>query len=251
MTVFTTVNGTLINALTVLIGGVIGSLAGDRLPQRIHEALFGVLGLFTVLIGLLSALITKNPLILLGSLLLGTILGEIINIEAGLEHAGDCLQKKLARSGSTLSEAFVTASLVFCVGPLSVLGSLDNGLTGDTTKLVIKATLDGFAALAFGATLGWGVLLAIFTILLYQGSLSLGAHAIAPLLTGNPDAITELTAAGGLILVAVGLKLLKIRDLRVANYLPALVVAPLLVAGVSVWPQVSGSILSLWQQIFH
>lgn len=236
MTFFTAVNGTLLNALTVLIGGVIGSLVGNRLPQRIHEALFGVLGLFTVLIGLMGALTTRNPLILLGSLLIGTIVGELINIEAGLERAGDWLQKRLARSGSTVSEAFVTASLVFCVGPLSVLGPLDNGLSGDTTKLVIKATLDGFAALAFGATLGWGVLLAIITVLVYQGGLSLGAHAIAPLLTGNADAITELSAAGGLILVAVGLKLLKIRDLRVANYLPALVFAPLLVAAVALWP---------------
>ena len=236
MAVFSTVNGTLLNALTVLIGGTIGSLVGNRLPQRIHEALFGVLGLFTVLIGLMGALTTKNPLIVLGSLLLGTIVGEIINIEAGLERAGEWLQKRLARTGSTLSEAFVTASLVFCVGPLSVLGSLDNGLSGDTTKLVIKATLDGFAALAIGATLGWGVLLAIITVLVYQGGLSLGAHAIAPLLMSNADAITELTAAGGLILVAVGLKLLKIRDLRVANYLPALVFAPLLVAVVAIWP---------------
>lgn len=236
MAFFSSVNGTLLNALTVLLGGIIGSLAGNRLPQRIHEALFGVLGLFTVLIGLLSAITTKNPLILLGSLLLGTIIGEIINIESGLERAGDWLQKRLARSGSTLSEAFVSASLVFCVGPLSILGSLDNGLSGDTTKLVIKATLDGFAALAFGATLGWGVLLAIITVLLYQGGLSLGAHAIAPLLMSNADAITELTATGGLILVAVGLKLLKIRDLRVANYLPSLVFAPLLVAAVALWP---------------
>jgi uncharacterized protein len=236
MAFFSSVNGTLLNALTVLLGGTIGSLAGNRLPQRIHEALFGVLGLFTVLIGLLSAITTKNPLILLGSLLLGTIVGEIINIESGLERAGDWLQKRLARSGSTLSEAFVSASLVFCVGPLSILGSLDNGLSGDTTKLVIKATLDGFAALAFGATLGWGVLLAIITVLLYQGGLSLGAHAIAPLLMSNADAITELTATGGLILVAVGLKLLKIRDLRVANYLPSLVFAPLLVAAVALWP---------------
>lgn len=236
MAFISSVNGTLLNALTVLLGGIIGSLAGNRLPQRIHEALFGVLGLFTVLIGLLSAITTKNPLILLGSLLLGTIIGEIINIESGLERAGDWLQKRLAHSGSTLSEAFVSASLVFCVGPLSILGSLDNGLSGDTTKLVIKATLDGFAALAFGATLGWGVLLAIITVLLYQGGLSLGAHAIAPLLMSNADAITELTATGGLILVAVGLKLLKIRDLRVANYLPSLVFAPLLVAAVALWP---------------
>ncbi len=237
MAIFSTVNGTLLNALTVLLGGSLGALIGDRLPARIHEALFGALGLFTVLIGLLDAFTTKNALIVLGSLLLGVLIGEIINIERGLQRAGDWAQKKLARPGSTMSEAFVTASLIFCVGPLSILGSLDNGLTGDTTKLIIKATLDGFAALAIGATLGWGVLLSIAVILIYQGGLSLLAHTIAPALSVNPDAITELTATGGLILVAIGLKLLKLRDLRVANWLPALVVAPLLVALVALVAQ--------------
>ena len=209
VTIFASVDGTLINACAVLLGGSLGALVGDRLPSRIHEALFGALGLFTVLIG------------------------EAINLERGLQRAGDWAQKTLARPGSTLSEAFVTASLIFCVGPLTILGALDNGLSGDTTKLVIKATLDGFAALAIGATLGWGVLLSIIVVLVYQGGISLLAHTIAPILNANPDAITELTATGGLILVAIGLKLLKIRDLRVANWLPALVVAPLLVAGVA------------------
>ena len=233
MTIFTSVDGTLLNAAAVLIGGTLGAIVGDRLPTRIHEALFGALGLFTVLIGLLDAFTTKNALIVLGSVLVGVLVGEAINIERGLQRLGDLAQKKLARPGSTLSEAFVTASLIFCVGPLSILGPLDNGLTGDTTKLVIKATLDAFAALAIGATLGWGVLLSIAVILVYQGGISLLAHSIAPALNANPDAVTELTAVGGLILVAIGLKLLKIRDLRVANWLPALVMAPLLVAGVA------------------
>ncbi|HEX8994645.1 MAG TPA: DUF554 domain-containing protein [Ktedonobacterales bacterium] len=233
MTIFTSVSGTLLNALTVLIGGTLGAIIGDRLPARIHEALFGALGLFTVLIGLMDGFTTKNALIVLGSLLFGVLLGEALNIEGGLQRAGDWAQKKMARPGSTLSEAFVTASLIFCVGPLSILGSLENGLTGDTTKLVIKATLDAFGAFAIGATLGWGVLLSLIVILVYQGGLSLLAHSIAPALNANPDAITELTATGGVILVAIGLKLLKIRDLRVANWLPALVVAPLLVAGLA------------------
>jgi uncharacterized protein len=233
VSILSSVDGTLINACAVLIGGTLGALVGDRLPSRIHEALFGVLGLFTVLIGLLDAITTKNALIVLGSLLIGVLLGEAANIERGLQRAGDWAQRRLAKPGSTLSEAFVMASLIFCVGPLSILGSLDNGLSGDTTKLVIKATLDGFTALAIGATLGWGVLLSIAVILIYQGGISLLAHSIAPALGANPDAIIELTATGGLILVAIGLKLLKLRDLRVANWLPALVVAPLLVAGVA------------------
>jgi uncharacterized protein len=233
---FSSVDGTLLNALTVLIGGTLGALIGDRLPQRVHEALFGVLGLFTALIGLLDALTTRNALIVLGALLIGVLIGEALNIERGLEALGEWAQKRLARRGSTLSQAFVTSSLVFCVGPLSILGALDNGLSGDTTKLAIKATLDGFAAMAFGATLGWGVLLSIVTVLVYQGSVSLLASVIAPALTSTPDALTELTATGGLVLVAIALKLLQIRDLRVANWLPALVVAPALVWAVAYLP---------------
>ena len=235
---FFAISGTLLNALTVLIGGLLGTVLGDRLPERVHESLFGVLGLFTVLIGLLDAVTTKNPLILLGARLVGTLRGELGNLEGGLNRLGDRVQKALARDGSTVSEAFVTSSLVFCVGPLSILGALDNGLSGDITKLAIKATLDGFAALAFSAALGWGVLLSIGVILIYQGTISLSAHAVAPLLNGNPQTITELTAVGGLILVAIGLKLLKIRDLRAGNMLPALVLAPVLVAVLAVLPHI-------------
>lgn len=229
MTLFASIDGTLLNALAVVVGGVIGGLVGNRLPARIQDALFGALGLFTILIGLLDAFTTKNPLIVLGSLVIGVIIGEAADIEAWLKRFGDAVQSRVAHAGSSLSEAFVTSSLVFCVGPLSILGALDNGLSGDTTKLAVKATLDGCAALAFSATLGYGVLLSVGTILVYQGALSLGAHALAPVLSANPAAITELTAVGGLILVALGMKLINLRDLRAANYLPALVIAPVLV----------------------
>ncbi len=260
-TFFRSVDGTLLNTLTVIIGGVIGSPAGDRLPSRIHEALFGALGLFTVLIGLLDAFTTKNPLLLLGALLLGVIIGEALNIERGLQYIGDLAQRRLTRAtkanadvsiagqveqaqtgskkpdsrSGRFGEAFITSSLVFCVGPLTILGALDNGLNGDTTKLAIKATLDGFAALAFGATLGWGVLLSALTVLFFQGTLSLLARALAPALGANPETLTELVATGGLLLVAIGLKLLNLRDLRVGNWLPALVMSPLLVAALALW----------------
>ncbi len=233
MSLFSSINGTLLNALTVCVGCALGTFVGDRLPSRLQEALFGVLGLFTVLIGLQDAFTTKNALIVLGSLLLGVLVGEALDLDAALTRLGDWVQWKLARKGSRVSEAFVTSTLVFCVGPLSILGSIDNGLTGSTTKLAIKAMLDGFAALAFSAALGWGVILSVAVILLYQGGLSLSASALAPLLYANPNTITELTATGGLILVAIGLKLLNIRDLRAVNFLPALVFAPLLVAGLA------------------
>lgn len=238
MALLSALSGTLLNVATVVVGGVLGVLLGNRLPSRIQESLFGVLGLFTVLIGLLDAFTTKNALIVLGALLLGTLLGEALDLESRLNRFGDRVQQLMSRDGrpSRISEAFVTSSLVFCIGPLSILGPLDNGLVGDITKLAIKSTLDGFGALAFGAALGPGVLLSAGVIVLYQGAISLGAHALAPLLTSNPNVIIELTATGGLILVAIGLKLLKIRDLRVANMLPALIFAPLLVAAVSLWP---------------
>lgn len=257
-TLFRSTDGTLLNTLTVLVGGSLGALIGDRLPARFREALFGALGLFTVLIGLLSALTTKNPLIVLGALLLGVLIGEALNIERGLERLGAWAQRRLTANRLTaasdapdapaapdapttpatpsrIGEAFVTASLVFCVGPLTILGSLDNGLSGDVTKLAIKATLDGFTALAIGATLGWGVLLSALAVLLVQGAISLAARAVAPALDANPAALVELTATGGVLLIAIGLKLLKLRDLRVANWLPALVVAPLLVAALTLW----------------
>jgi uncharacterized membrane protein YqgA involved in biofilm formation len=161
---------------------------------------------------------------------------------------GDFFQRRLKGMGSTVSEAFVTSSLVFCVGPLTILGSLDNGLVGDPTKLVIKSTLDGFAALAFGATLGWGVLLSVFTVLIFQGAISLGAGALAPVLGSGSEALIELTATGGLILIAIGLRLLKIRELRTANFLPALVVAPLLVGAVALWQMYANGTL-VWP--FH
>jgi len=245
---FSSVNGTLLNTLTVLIGGSLGALIGDRLPVRFREALFGALGLFTVLIGLLDAITTKNPLIVLGALLLGVLIGETLNIERGLEWLGGWAQRRLTGGNATeadaptspsrIGEAFVASSLVFCVGPLTILGALDNGLNGDITKLAIKATLDGFTALAFGATLGWGVLLSALTVLLVQGAISLAARAVAPALDANPAALVELTATGGLLLMAIGLKLLKVRDLRVGNWLPALVVAPLLVAALAYWQTV-------------
>jgi hypothetical protein len=235
---FHSVNGTLLNAGTVLLGGVLGLLLGPRLPVRVQETFFAAIGLVTVLFGLRAALTTHNTLVLLVSMLLGGLCGELLRLDDGLARLGDWLQKRLARPGSTFSEGFVTASLVFCVGPLSILGALNNGLTGDITDLALKATLDGISAIAFAATLGWGVLFSLAVILSYQGAISLAAQSVQPLVAAYPAAIVELNAAGGLILLAIGIKLLKLRDFRIANFLPALVVAPVLTAVLGTyWPQ--------------
>ena len=225
-------SGTLLNAATVLVGGLLGTALGDRLPARFRErVVFGV-GLFILAMGMKFAIDSSNLLYLLGSILIGGIAGATAGIDRRLSSFGDSLQRRFAREGreSTVSEAFVTASIVFCVGPLTFLGAIQNGLSGDATLLVIKSVLDGFTAIALAATLGWGVLLTIAVILIYQGGLALGAAILAGLLSDLQ--LREMNAVGGLLLLGVGLKLLSIRDVKVADYLPAIFVAPLLVATV-------------------
>jgi len=217
-------SGTLLNAATVLVGGVIGTALGDRLPERIRENVVRGVGLFTLAMGAKFAIDTSNLLYVLGSMLLGGIAGSLWGVDRRLTA--------LARGGSsTVSEAFVTASIVFCVGPLTFLGSIQNGLTGDASLLSVKSVLDGFTAIALSATLGWGVLLTIPLILVYQGGLALGASLFTGLLSDLQ--LREMSAVGGLLIIGVGLKLLAVRDVKVADFLPAIVVAPLLVAGVA------------------
>ena len=225
-------SGTLLNAATVLVGGLVGTILGERLPDRIREQVVRGVGLFTLAMGAKFALDTANLLYLLGSIILGAIIGSLLGIDRRLAAFGDSLQRRFARPGktSTVSEAFVTASIVFCVGPLTFLGSIQNGLTGDASLLVIKSVLDGFTAMALAATLGWGVLLTIVVILVYQGGLAVGAAVLAGAL--SEAQLREMNAVGGLLILGVGLKLLSIRDVKVADFLPAILVAPLLVAAV-------------------
>jgi len=222
--------GTLLNLLTVLVGGLVGTLLGDRLPPRLRENVVAGVGLFVTVMGVKFAIDTASLLYLLGAILIGGIIGSLAGIERRLNELGAAIQRRFATPGgtSTIAEAFVTASIVFCVGPLTFLGAIRNGLTGDASLLAIKSVLDGFTAIAFAATLGWGVLLSLAVILVYQGGLAAGASLFASLLSDAQ--LREMNATGGLLLVGVGLKLLRLRDVQVADYLPAIVVAPLLVA---------------------
>jgi uncharacterized membrane protein YqgA involved in biofilm formation len=225
-------SGTLLNALTVLIGGLLGTVLGDRLPERLRENVVRGVGVFTLAMGTKFAIDTSNLLYILGSILIGGVIGSLWGVDRRLNELGAALQRRFASraGGGTVAEAFVTASIVFCVGPLTFLGSIQNGLTGDAGLLAIKSVLDGFTSIALAATLGWGVLLTIPLILLYQGGLALGASAFAGLLSELQ--LREMSAVGGLLIIGVGLKLLSIRDVKVADYLPAILVAPLLVAAV-------------------
>ena len=236
--------GTILNVITVFIGGTIGTLLGNRFPARLQETIFAALGLFTLAIALDSALVSRNVLIVLASLLIGAFIGEGLQIERRLESLGEWLQEKLVRDledggSSRFVEGFVTASLIFWVGPLTIQGAIEDGLMGDYTKLAIKAMMDGFAAMAFATTLGPGVIASVLVIFFFQGGIALIASLGTNFFT--EPMIIELTATGGVVLMAVGLRLLDLKQIRAANLLPAIFVAPLLVAimdalGVNYYP---------------
>ncbi len=230
-------SGTLLNVATVLIGTTIGLLAGARMPGRMQVTLTTGLGLFTALIGVAMALrIFTDPLVrqgddlaILAALLLGAVLGELLGLADALDSLGAWFQRRLSRdeAASRVAEAFVTASLVFCVGPLTILGALQNGLTGDVRLLAIKSLLDGVASIAFAAALGAGVYLSALTVLVVQGVIAAGAFLLRDAM--DERTVLAVSAAGGLILLAVAIRLLDLKPIRVASFLPALVLAPLFV----------------------
>jgi uncharacterized membrane protein YqgA involved in biofilm formation len=223
--------GTFLNIATVLVGGALGLLFGSRLPERLKQTIMAGLGLFTALIGISMFLKTQQPLIVLGALLAGGLLGEWWKIEDGLQALGGFFERRFSHGGDAARfvRGFLTASLLFCVGPMTILGSLENGLTGHFETLAIKSVLDGFAALAFASTLGVGVLFSTVVILVYQGSITLLAAQLSPLF--SQSMINEMSATGGVILVGIALSsLLELKKIRVGSFLPALVIAPLIVA---------------------
>jgi hypothetical protein len=221
--------GTVINVGAVIAGTAVGSLAGPRLPARMRRIVLYGIGLVVILVGFQMAVQTRNTLVVLGAVLIGGIIGELLRLEDRLEQLGQFIQERFAKgSEQSVAEGFVTASLIFCVGPMAILGSISDGLTGDYSILSIKAVMDGFAAIAFGASMGWGVGISALSILVYQGGITLFAGILPSVL--NDAMITEMTATGGLIIIGIGIKLLDIKDLPLANFVPAIVVAPTILA---------------------
>jgi uncharacterized membrane protein YqgA involved in biofilm formation len=230
--------GTMINIATVLVGGTLGLMVGPRLKVRFRETVIMALGLFTLAIGLNMFIGSlgvegENPLVPLVSLLLGGLLGEWCRIEARLKSLGSWLEVTLIRAsesveGSRFIRGFLSASLLFCVGPMTILGSIQDGLTGDYQLLAIKSVLDGFAALALASTLGIGVLFSSLVVLTYQGGISLLAAQAQTFL--DEMMLAEIAAVGGVLLLGLAIgTLLELRPIRAGNLLPALIVAPLLV----------------------
>lgn len=220
--------GTALNTGAVVAGTTAGLLFGRLIPESMQRTIRIAIGLFVIVIGIQMALKTRNPLVLLVSVLVGVVIGELLRIDAGLQGLAAWVERRTRRAGEPgrVSLAFITTSLIFCVGPLTVLGSFLDGTKGDITLLGIKSTLDGVTSIVFAATLGWGVYLSALSVLIVQGTLTLIAVAIHAGLSDLETA--ELTAAGGIAVLAIGLGLLDLKMIKVANFLPALVVAPLL-----------------------
>ncbi|MCA9887574.1 MAG: DUF554 domain-containing protein [Anaerolineae bacterium] len=230
-----------------MIGSLIGMAIGNRLPERIQSSVLTGLGLITLVVGLQNANLSGNIIIPLLATVIGVIIGEWLRIDAALERFGAYLQQRFGsgQSGDAASNrerfitGFVTASLVFCVGPLTFVGSIQDGmgLASGFQFLAIKSVLDGFAAMAFASTFGLGVLFTVVTILIIQGGLAVAGSLLVQALA-SPEmtnalaqnaAIIEMTAVGGILLMALALVLLDVKKSRVANFLPALVIAPLMV----------------------
>jgi uncharacterized protein len=220
--------GTALNTGTVLVGATLGLTLGRLIPASLQRTIRAAVGLFVAVYGIQLTFKTRNPLILLVSVLLGVVIGETLRLDDGVQALGRWAERRAHRGGEPgrVSVAFVTTSLLFCVGPLTILGSFLDGTKGDITVLAIKSTLDGFSSIVFAATLGWGVLLSAVSVVVVQGSLTLIAVLAHTSLSELETA--ELTATGGLIVLGIALGLLELKAIKVANFLPALVVAPLL-----------------------
>ncbi|MBC8099570.1 MAG: DUF554 domain-containing protein [Armatimonadetes bacterium] len=252
--------GTLFNVFTVVIGSLLGMLVGDRLPQRMNESVVTGLGLVILTVGISNAGATGNIIIPLLSIAIGVIIGELLRIDLGLERLAGALQARFAAASDTAAAVpdavdanppldarqrfitgFVTASLLYCIGPLALLGSIQDGmgLAIGFQQLAIKSVLDGFASMAFAATFGVGVLFSALSVFIVQGSFALIGSVVGSFMT--EPMVAEMTATGGIVLIGLSLLLLDIKRPRIANFLPALLIAPLLVVlgqalGIPIYP---------------
>jgi len=212
--------GTVANAGAIIIGGIAGSFFRKGISERFSNIIMSVLGLFTLVLGMMFAVDSQNALVVVFSLVIGSVIGEWIDIEKRMNDLGDYVQDKLNSREGSFSKGFVTASLLYCVGTMSIMGPLQSGLMNDHKILLMKSILDGTISVVFASTLGIGVALSSLPVLVYQGSIALLASSVAPYL--SEAVITEMTAVGGVLLVGMGINLLEIKKLKVGNMLPAI-----------------------------
>lgn len=212
-----------VNAITVILGSILGMLLNKRLKEEYTKTVIACMGICTMVIGITGAIATSNIIIVIVCLVLGTVLGELLKLEQRLDSTGDWLKRKIPHSGGRFTEGFVTASLLFCVGSMSIMGSFDAGLRNNYDIIFAKSAMDGIMAVTFAATMGLGVAFSALTVIIYQGALTLLAGFIAPAL--SDPVITEMTAVGGVMLIATGMNIIGLTKerIRVGNMLPALI----------------------------
>ena len=218
--------GTAANVTAIVLGTLLGLLLKQRLPKRITKLSTQGLGLVTALIGVQMMVSTQNVLIVLVSIVAGGVMGELIHIEDRLNAFGVRIEKRFKRQRGTFAKAFVTSSLLYCIGPIAIIGALQDGLRGDYSILLTKSGLDGIASIAFASTLGIGVLFSALPVLAYQGSITTAASFLEPYLTTT--IVNEMTATGGLLILGIALNILQVTKIRVGNMLPAILVAAIL-----------------------
>ena len=220
--------GVFVNVATVFIGSLVGLLLKKGIPDKVTGALMAGIGLCTIYIGISGALNGENTLVLILSMAIGTIIGTLLDIDGQLNRLAAYVESKFKQENGqvTVVEGFVTASLLFCVGAMTIVGSLQAGLTGDCEMLFTKATLDLISSCVLAASLGIGVMLSDIFVFVFQGGLVLLARVIAPFLTDY--AIHEMTCAGSVLIIALGLNLIGVTKIKVANYLPVLLIPPIL-----------------------
>lgn len=218
--------GVIVNTITVIIGSIIGMLGGKLIPERVNKAVMAAIGLCTVYIGVDGALAGSNTLILIISLVLGTIVGTLIDIDKGINWLGDTMGKRFKSQKGNFAEGFVTASLVFCIGSMTIVGSLKAGIEGDNSMIFTKSLLDLISSSMLASALGVGVLVSAVFVLVFQGALVLLAGLLEPIL--NDFAVSELICVGSVMIIGLGLNLIGVTKIKVANMLPALIFAPVI-----------------------
>ena len=212
--------GTFVNIGAIIVGGLLGLLFRSRLPERVTHIFFQAIGLFTIYLGVSMSLKTSNPLLLVFNLILGGLVGSLLNFQQKVENLGNHVQERFNLKGSNFSEGLVTAFLMFCMGSMTILGAIEEGLGGEPKLLLTKSLMDGFSSIALVAALGMGVIFSVVPLLIYQGGLTLLAAWLGEFL--SQLIIDELTATGGVMLIGLGITILGIKRIEVLNLLPAL-----------------------------
>ncbi|TFZ41743.1 DUF554 domain-containing protein [Soehngenia longivitae] len=216
--------GTIVNSLTIIIGAAIGMLFKKGIKEGYKNTIMDGIGLSVLVIGISNALEFENLVVVIVSIVIGSIIGELIDINKRLNNLGDRLQSKFKNEEGNFSKGFVTASLVYCVGAMAIVGAIQSGLTGNHQTLYAKAVLDGITAIIFASTLGIGVMFSSLAVFLYQGTITIFASSLSSILT--EIAINEISSVGGILIIAIGINLLGLKEIKIANMLPAIIIPP-------------------------